>query len=684
MRSGQSQLRSFLLRYGVAVLSTGAIVGIKLLLPQSLREEAPFLLVVVTAVVSAWFGGVGPGLVAAMLGTGAVNWFLLPPQGQLTTDPRLIFHSFADAIQSAGAAILMGYVQSSRMRAEDAARRVQGVYTVASALGGTRSLQEIADVILHETVTVLNAGGVAIFETSKEDGSLRLTAHIGNDPRYLPLLDLPEIREVPIGSERPAALAARTRTLVFIESPEELNRRFPDIVAVAQGRPIPGALICAPMVVHDQVVGILDIGFARPRRLGSDDRAWAQTLAQDCGTAIERRRLLDEERRARIQATEASKAKDVFLGIVSAELRAPLTTIIGWAHVLKQHKRDSARYEHGLDIIERSAQAQARLVDDILDMSRIAARRLKVEGKTLELPPLIKTCVEDVRVMSASKGVDLELEHMTSATVVGDSDRLREAICKVLSNAFRFTPPGGHIHVNMEVRQRRVFVVVEDDAKGPVPEQLAKAMTEFQKGDWGTGAREGSLGLALAIANYIVREHRGTLRLESAGDDGKGTRVTIELPLAEPTAGVMEVQGKGARGDDKRGRPAPRLSGMRVLVIEDDTDEREVLAEMLAAEGANVATAISTSEAYEQVKEFEPDVVVYDVAVHDADGGAFAREITNRGAPKGPIPTLALTAHDRPEERQTAKQAGYRECLTKPPEPRVLTETIARLGAPRH
>lgn len=674
MRWDHSCWRPLLLRYGFAVVAVGAIVLLKELVIPPLGRDAPFLLMLAPTLIAAWYGGLGPGIVSVVLGGLAVYYLFLPPYYDLMASPMATLHTLAFSATNFITAVLMASVQASRRRAEVAARRIEGMYTVSVAIGGTRSIQEITDVILHETIAACGATMVALYLASEGGESLRLMSHLGRDPQFLPLANLRPFSEVPFDSESPVALAARTRAVVFVQSEDEFRSRFPARYQEAQGLRIPPAFVCAPMIVHGHVIGVFGIAFERPRRIGTEERSWAQALAQDCGMAVERARLFERERRARIDAQEAARTKDEFLAVVSKELRAPLTTIVGWAHMLKSREAtDHRTYRHGLDIIERCAQAQARLVEDILEMSRIVARKLRVEVKAIELAPLVSACVDEVRVKAAAKGLHLEKGPDVQAVVMGDRERLRQALHKVLVNAFRFTPPGGHVRVELEVRDRSAFVSVRDDGRGVAAHEMDRLFEPFRAGKSRAVRGERGLGLGLAIANYIVQEHHGALRIESPGP-GHGSTATMELPLAEPTAGVLALSG------EPRTTPAP-LAGLRVLVVDDDNDAREALTEMLAAEGADVRPVPPARAAFDELTEFSPHVIVTDIDMPEQSQW-FMRELRAMPPPLATIPALALTAQARPEDAERTRAAGYQRHLSKPPEPRALTDAVAELGAP--
>jgi K+-sensing histidine kinase KdpD len=622
---------------------------------------------------SAWYGGLGPGLLSALLGALSVHFFFLEPRFDIHARPPDLVHSMVSGGMNVIAATLMASVESSRRKAQLAARRIEGIYTVSIALGGTRTIDEVTEVILHEAAAVLGADGAAVFLTTNDGKALRLMAHLGTDPRYLAVARAERMIMIPMDAESPVALAARSRAAVVVEDVAEFRTRFPVRAEALQDTPPPPAVIAVPMIVHGQAVGALTILFSKPRRVEPQDRSWVQTLAQDCGMTVERVRLFERERNARVQAEESARAKDEFLAVVSNELRAPLTTIVGWAHLLKNAgPKDRDRYEHGLDVIERSAHAQARLVEDVLDMSRIVAKKLSVEVKAMDLAPLLRTCVENARAKAAAKGVDLDVGPLVDVSVVGDAGRLHQAIQKILSNAFRFTPPGGHVRVEMDVSEQCALIRVRDDGMGIEGSELPHVLEAFHRRDNANAQREPGLGLGLAIANYIVREHRGVLRVDSAGP-GRGTTVSLELPLAEPAAGVLAVKAQTG--------PRSPLAGHRVLVVDEDTDARDALAQILGSEGADVRTAPSGDAALEEVRTFSPHVIVTDTDMSDRDH-SFIRQVRAMPAPHATVPALALTSRTRPERGAQAIEAGYQRQLSKPPQPRELTEAVAKLGTP--
>jgi CheY-like chemotaxis protein len=376
-----------------------------------------------------------------------------------------------------------------------------------------------------------------------------------------------------------------------------------------------------------------------------------------------------------MEAEEANQAKDEFFSVVSRELSAPLTTIIGWAHLLKRDKgTDRARLEHALDVIERSAQAQSRLVDDMIDMSRIAAGRLRVDMKAIDLGPLVRSCADEMRSAAASKGIDLELQSgpAAQATVVADAERFRQVMSVVLDHAFRCTPPGGHVRVEVEPQERVVLVRVVDDGRGLSADKLRKVFEPFTRHDAWAGPDGGGMTLGLPIAKYILEQHRGQLRVESEGA-GHGVAITLELPRADPLAGMLAVSG------GTRTSVAP-LDGVRVLLVDDDPGAREALAETLAVEGAEVRPVPSAQAAIDQLGDYSPDVVVSNLVMSEGDNNAFMRRVRGLPSPVAAVPALALVDHAIPEGTARAAEAGFQRQLPKPPEPKALIQAVGQLA----
>jgi K+-sensing histidine kinase KdpD/CheY-like chemotaxis protein len=661
--------RSQLLGYGVAVLAVAVIVILKWKVVPHVGSETPYLMLLAAALVATGYGGLGPGLLAAFLGTAAVSYLFLPWSEGGPLEPQAVLQTVGFAVEGVGAVALVAGVRSSRTRAEDSARRTRSIYEVSAALGRTRNTHEIADVVLHELVEVLGASAVAIFVPSDSGGPLRLVAYRAPGAWVMALVPL--FPEISLDSQTIVASVAKSRTAVFIESLDQWRARFPESFAQIRKLVPARATLVAPMIVGDRLVGVQIVGFSQARRFSPADRFWMRALAQDSANALERSRLFDNEQRARGEAEEANRSKDEFLAVVSHELREPLTSIASWTRELRHCKGDRRRCEQGVRVIERSVQAQLRLIEGLLDLSRVVARELRVDVKGTDLSPLVRSSIEPLRFEAAVAGVDLEMGSRVEATVVADAPRLGQAIRHLVSNALRFTPPGGHVRVDAEVRDRRAVVRVRDDGNGIAPNELARI---FGGGGRSSGPEQGP-GIGLSIVKYIVEEQHGTLRIDSPGQ-GAGTTATVELPMADPGTGVIGVVSPPGFAEGA----APRLAGLRLLVVVDRIDKGEIIAEIVTKEGAEAWATVSTKDALEQLRRVSPDMIVSDLDAPEED--SFIRQVRALPAPAGTVPAVAYTESALEADVRRVLDAGYQQNLLTPPEPRALTAALARLRPP--
>jgi CheY-like chemotaxis protein/two-component sensor histidine kinase len=331
---------------------------------------------------------------------------------------------------------------------------------------------------------------------------------------------------------------------------------------------------------------------------------------------------------------------------------------------------DPKKVERGLDVIERSAQAESRLVEDILDAARIASRRLRVDKQPVELTSVVRTCVEDFAPIAAARSTELTFSAPEPVRVSGDAERLRQIARNLLSNAVKFTPCRGHIGVEVGVEGSAVAVLrVRDDGRGIPREELPHVFDLFRQADCSTTRRESGLGLGLAIVRDLVSAHGGRVRIDSAGPD-RGTTVEVEFPLLE------EAEGCAAQGSAK-------LEGVRVLVVDDDADTAEAVAQLLVAERANVRCAPSAEVARRMLREFLPDLLVSDIAMPGEDGYSLLRSVRRLDAPHARVRAVALTALATPEDAQAAIRAGYDRHIAKPVAPEVLTRVLSELSSHR-
>jgi PAS domain S-box-containing protein len=396
--------------------------------------------------------------------------------------------------------------------------------------------------------------------------------------------------------------------------------------------------------------------------------------------AKERQELLSREREARAAAERMSELKDEFLANLSHELRTPLNAILGWAQMLRLGKRAAADVTKGLETIERNARVQAQLVDDLLDMSRILSGKLRLDVQSLEPTSFIEVALDTVRPAAAAKGIRIEsLLDSTAGPVAGDTGRLTQVMWNLLSNAIKFTERGGKVQVLLERVNSHIEITVADTGIGIRPEFLPFVFDRFRQADASSTRRHGGLGLGLSIVKHLVELHGGSVRVVSPGE-GKGTTFTVNLPVVVVhRSGSAGRQHPSAPPSIAQGFAALDLSGVRVLVVDDETDARELIRQVLTDCEAAVSTAASAEEALLMLSQQEaPHVLVSDIGMPDVDGYEFLRRVRllerERG---GRIPAVALTAFARSEDRTRALRAGFLVHIAKPVDPSELVATIA-------
>ncbi len=391
----------------------------------------------------------------------------------------------------------------------------------------------------------------------------------------------------------------------------------------------------------------------------------------------EREEYLARAEAARCAAEEANRAKDAFLATVSHELRTPLTPILAWSGALRLGVVDPEQRSAALAAIQRNARAQARLIDDLLDVSRVISGDWRVALRPVALGAVVRGAVDVIRPAAELKGVALETSVPPLPVAVrGDPERLQQVVWNLVSNGVKFTPRGGTVAVAVERTGDRARIVVRDTGAGISSDFLPHVFERFRQGDSSTTRRHGGLGLGLAIVRALVERHGGTVYAESGGP-GRGATFTVELPLL---VAVAPEPGSGERGRE----PSPEdtdapfrvsLDGLRVLVVDDDVDSNAVVGTLLASCGAEVRTAVSTAEALAVAGRWPPDVLVSDIAMPGEDGCALLRKLRAR---EGYVPAVALTAYTGKADRARVLDAGFEAYVAKPFDPTQLARAIER------
>ncbi|AUX31214.1 MULTISPECIES: response regulator [Sorangium] len=397
----------------------------------------------------------------------------------------------------------------------------------------------------------------------------------------------------------------------------------------------------------------------------------------------ERQGLLAAAQAAREEAEAASHLKDEFLATMSHELRTPLTAVLGWIRMLRTGKLAEDRREKALETVERNAQAQAQLIDDLLDISRIMAGKLRLEVQPVELVAVIDSALDVVRPAADAKGVRLEpLLEPGVGPVAGDAGRLQQVVWNLLSNAVKFTSRGGAVRVRLERSEASAEIVVSDTGQGIDPAFLPYVFEQFRQAESGTTRKHGGLGLGLTIVKSLAEMHGGTVQALSDGE-GRGATFIVRLPLAVVPSHARDRRGMSLPGLGGTDRP-PELEGLNVLVVDDEDDTRELLVTMLEQCGSHVTAVASTAEALLALKALRPDVLVSDIAMPGEDGYALIRKI--RALPSasgGRTPAVALTAYARTEDRTRALRAGFNTHVPKPIEPAELLAVLANIAGSR-
>jgi signal transduction histidine kinase/ActR/RegA family two-component response regulator len=404
----------------------------------------------------------------------------------------------------------------------------------------------------------------------------------------------------------------------------------------------------------------------------------------------DRAALLANEQASRREAEAANRAKDMFLATLSHEMRTPLNAIIGWLSLLRHEKAKTSRYQEGLKVIERNTTAQVQLIDDLLDVSRIVAGKMRVDIHPCELTDVINAGVNVLRPAAEARGITLNVQLDPSAAGAWcDSVRIQQVVWNLVSNAVKFTPKGGRVDVTLSREKSSFQIRVMDNGQGISSELLPYVFDRFRQADNSMRRKFAGLGLGLSIVKYLVEAHGGTVEADSQGE-GKGSTFTVRLPIRAVGIGEKGEEAKVASnaGEGEPEDVAPnvarlplvRLDGLRVLVVDDEADARRVLVLVLEQVGAIVTAAGSVREAIEALPKAQPDVLVSDLGMPDQDGFDLIRQVRDDGYEARDLPAVALTAFVQKADAHLALLAGFQVHVPKPIDPHDLISVIARLA----
>lgn len=432
--------------------------------------------------------------------------------------------------------------------------------------------------------------------------------------------------------------------------------------------------MCVPMIARDRTLGALTLANAESgTRYMEEDLRLAEDVASRAALAIENAQSYQ-------QLQSANRLKDEFLATLSHELRTPLNAVLGYARMLKSGAIPPERGQQALDVIDRNAGALAKIVEDVLDVSRIVSGKTRLEVQPLDIARVLRDALATVEPAADAKGLRIQtVINPQVGPVSGDPNRLQQVLWNLLSNAVKFTSRGGRIHVHLQAVDSQVEIVVSDTGLGISPEFLPHIFERFRQAEAGTTRKHGGLGLGLAIARHLVEMHGGTIHAASDGD-GTGSTFRVRLPLmivhAEPYPGGKRGH---APSDQRTGEQVPDLGGLRVMAVDDDSDALKLLRDILEAAGARVITVNSAEAALAKLESERPQVLVADLGMPHMDGFELIKQVRRLPDKRlSEIPAAALTAYARSGDRAKSLRSGFEMHLAKPIDP---AELIAAIGA---
>jgi signal transduction histidine kinase/CHASE1-domain containing sensor protein/ActR/RegA family two-component response regulator len=547
-------------------------------------------------------------------------------------------------------------------------RLLERIKTFAQALGTARELHAIFSALRQFTNVSVPCNGffVSLYDSVRD---VRTACYGWADGEELDVSQLPP---QPVTARGPNSRAVRTGEVIITNDYMQTQRG--GVIVGPDNGLRPDSSMAVPMAVMGRIIGTIEVQ-SYDKNVYRPEHVTAMSMAANLtAVAIENVRLLELERSAREAAEESNRLKDEFLATVSHELRTPLTAILGWSRLLEAGTLDDSVTQQAVEVIWRNAKAQAQIVDDILDVSRIITGNLSLDLHPLEVVPVVENAINVVRPTADAKGIKIEKYFDAKpAMISGDANRLQQVIWNLLSNAVKFTESGGRVCVKVSRVGGAAEVRVSDTGRGISKEFLPYVFERFRQADSTTTRQHGGLGLGLAIARHLVEIHGGTINAESGGE-GRGATFTIRLPLIEATAKSF------AEPDHhKLARAHQLLSGLNVLIVDDDSDTLTLMATALTRREANVTAVSSAGEAIQAITRKRPDVLVSDIAMPDEDGYGLIKRIRSleNGVAEN-IPAVAITAYAKEEDRERALSAGFQIYLAKPVELTELISVVAR------
>jgi signal transduction histidine kinase len=543
-----------------------------------------------------------------------------------------------------------------RVRASE--ERLRRLQRVTAALSEAATPLAVAAVVLEQSLQSLEASGGALYGVSTDGQSLELLDQLGH-----PSEPLSQFTTIALATRAPLSDSARERRPAFYESLLQCSDLYPELrEAIASG----GfeASMALPLLTHGKLLGVLGIRFRHPRVFDAGDRALSLTLAELAAQALERAHLFAGESRARADAESANRSKDEFLAMLGHELRNPLAPIVTALRLMRLYDPEASVKER--TILERQVAHLVRLVDDLLDVSRITQGKVELKKERFELASVVGRAVE-----LASPLLEQRRQHLLISVpaegllVVGDATRLSQVVSNLLINSAKYTPQGGHIEISASTSQESIVLTVRDDGVGIAAPMISRVFDLFSQERQGVDRSLGGLGLGLAIVRTLVNMHGGSVSAFSEGH-GKGSTFKVELPLALPVD-------SSATPPSLRISRRPSFVGRRVLVVDDNLDAAELLAEVLRSRGHTAMIAHDGPAALHLSSNFLPEVALLDIGLPVMDGYELARKLREQFAG---VRLIAVTGYGQEADRARAMAAGFDVHLIKPVDLDALQEAL--------
>ena len=562
-------------------------------------------------------------------------------------------------------------LRASETRYRALAARTSRLHALSAALSEAVTVEAVARaVITHgRTVVGATAGEVVLLV---DEGTQFESLYAEADGRREP--DRGRVR---VEDGLCATAAVKTGRPVFIRSLEDWQQRFWQSAAVAADGGFESSATM-PLLVESAPIGVLTFHFTVPVNFDDEYQALLVSVAEHCAQALDRARLYESTQRARAEAERANRIKDEFVSIVSHELRTPLNAILGWTTMLQRGSLPPDKSARALRSVHDNATRQARLIEELLDFSRVTSGRASLQMEDADVRELLRGVVESMIPTAVARAVDLQLSSVPPVYVRGDVRRLEQVFFNLIDNAVKFTPSGGRVTIDVRIVDGQVEIQVQDTGAGMEPEFLPHVFDRFRQADSATSRTYGGLGLGLSIAKQLVEAHDGRISARSEGKE-RGSTFTVYLPIAARLAAEAgdRKPAPSANGDSIEAR----LDGVRVLIVDDEADAREIMATALEASGAHVELAASARDAFEILEKTPVDVLLSDIAMPEEDGFALIRKVRASVARRvACVPAAAVTAFTGADDRAHALAAGFHVHLAKPFEPVELVRTVEKLA----